>query len=142
MVMAEEEKATIRQLVEKLLPVYERLAGDVSQSLTVLRSLAVGLGVPVREMPQPIEELYDLVDQAKLAVTTTEGTLKTFPKDFKVMKATAETANVQVDLKNIDENSYKVVAGTTYTVTRKERKVEEIHYKGSGSATLWLTFWK
>lgn len=143
--MAEEE---IRRLVERLIPIYQSIASFTSESLAVLGELARTLGVPPERIIVPVEvprffyELYDLVEQKKLAVTTDQDEYEIVNEDFKVLLATAEDADVQVDFDPIVDDSYKVLRGITYTMTRKEKKVEKLYFKGLASGTLWITIWR
>jgi hypothetical protein len=145
--MAVAEKAEIRRLVESLIPVYSSMSASISESLSILRRLALALGVPPEEVvppvvPQYVYELYDLVEEVKLTVKTTPDYHEITNKDFKVLLATAENADVQVDFSPITDDSYKVLRGSTYVMTRKERAVEKLYFKGSASGTLWVTIWR
>lgn len=148
MLMAVEERVAVRELVERLIPAYESMAASTRESLAILRGLATALGVrpelvriPV-EVPRFVYEVYDLVEKKKLAVATTQKDYEIINKDFKVLLATAEGTDVQVDFSSIVADSYKVLRGSTYTMTRKKKKVDKLYFKGTASGTLWITVWR
>jgi len=91
---------------------------------------------------QRVEELYDLIDEIKLDVTAEEKNYTEFPKDFKVLLVTAYDANCYFSFTKIDDQTYKILAGATYCMTRKDREVATLYYKGEGTGSLRLTFWR
>ena len=97
--------------------------------------------VPEIVIPPTFYELYDLVEQKKLSVTADAKNYQITNKAFRVLLATAEGTDVQVDFSPIVDDSYKVLAGSTYGMTRRARAVEKLYFKGVGIGTLWITIW-
>jgi hypothetical protein len=87
-------------------------------------------------------ELYDLIVEKKLSVSTTETKFDLPIDDWAVMMVTAEGADIQVSTMPISDDSYKVLAGSTYVITQKKKRDKTLYAKGSASGTLWITVWR
>lgn len=97
-------------------------------------------------MTEPVEELYDKIGEVRLNATTSqqEFGIPSQLLDFKVLYVVCDGADVQLTWAPsiVTTDTFLIPSRTIHKVTRKEAKIDRLLYKATGSAPLYLQFWR